>query len=84
MIFWLGDLNYRFDDLDPDQVKILVDKHDYDKLHTNDQVFFYFISFLSDGFYLYHSLREIFPTFHQGKMTNFFLASQEPIDLWKL
>ena len=43
MIFWLGDLNYRFDDLDPDQVKILVDKHDYEKLHTNDQVFYLFI-----------------------------------------
>ena len=38
MIFWLGDLNYRFDDLDPDQVKILVDKRNFEKLRDNDQV----------------------------------------------
>ncbi|XP_057305735.1 inositol polyphosphate 5-phosphatase OCRL-like [Hydractinia symbiolongicarpus] len=38
MVFWLGDLNYRFDDLDPDQVKNLVRKNDFAKLYKYDQL----------------------------------------------
>ena len=38
MIFWMGDLNYRFDDLDPDQVKKLTDDLEYEKLYSSDQV----------------------------------------------
>ena len=38
MVFWLGDLNYRFDDLDPDKVKGLVEKENYAELYSFDQV----------------------------------------------
>lgn len=38
MIFWLGDLNYRLDELDPESVKALIEKEKYEKLYTFDQV----------------------------------------------
>eukprot|EP00111_Clytia_hemisphaerica_P006345 TCONS_00018387-protein len=38
MIFWLGDLNYRFDDLEPDQVKGLIEKQNFEKLLAHDQL----------------------------------------------
>ena len=38
MIFWLGDLNYRFDELDPDQVKLCIKDNDYSRLYSFDQV----------------------------------------------
>jgi len=48
MVFWLGDLNYRFDELDVDQVKALIDKQNFDKLYSYDQVFHY-IFFILGG-----------------------------------
>ena len=38
MIFWLGDLNYRFDELDPDKVKSCIKNNDYSRLYSFDQV----------------------------------------------
>ena len=38
MVFWLGDLNYRFDELDADLVKTLVKKQDYAQLYRFDQL----------------------------------------------
>ncbi|XP_065649887.1 inositol polyphosphate 5-phosphatase OCRL isoform X3 [Hydra vulgaris] len=38
VIIWMGDLNYRFEELDPDQIKALSDDMDYEKLYLNDQL----------------------------------------------
>lgn len=38
IVFWLGDLNYRIDDMDSDQVRRLADKGHYDILQANDQL----------------------------------------------
>ena len=38
MVFWLGDLNYRFDDLSPDEVKQLSSMNDFEKLNVHDQL----------------------------------------------
>ena len=37
-MFWLGDLNYRINDLDADQVKLLIDTNNLAKLLELDQL----------------------------------------------
>uniref|UniRef100_A0A4W5PXQ4 phosphoinositide 5-phosphatase n=1 Tax=Hucho hucho TaxID=62062 RepID=A0A4W5PXQ4_9TELE len=38
VVLWLGDLNYRLSDLDVDNVKDLIAKKDFEKLHSYDQL----------------------------------------------
>ena len=38
MVFWLGDLNYRINDLDADHVKLLIEKKGLAKLLERDQL----------------------------------------------
>jgi len=38
MVFWLGDLNYRFDEMDAAEVKTCINKKDYSKLYSFDQL----------------------------------------------
>lgn len=38
VILWIGDLNYRISDLDVDYVKELINKKDFETLHSYDQV----------------------------------------------
>lgn len=37
-MFWLGDLNYRVNDIDAERCKILIEKGRLDKLLENDQL----------------------------------------------
>ena len=38
IVIWLGDLNYRFDDLEVDQIKVLIENNKLDELYKFDQV----------------------------------------------
>eukprot|EP00112_Aurelia_sp_Birch-Aquarium-sp1_P002384 Seg1262.5 transcript_id=Seg1262.5/GoldUCD/mRNA.D3Y31 product="Inositol polyphosphate 5-phosphatase OCRL-1" protein_id=Seg1262.5/GoldUCD/D3Y31 len=38
IVIWLGDLNYRFDDLEVDQIKVLIENNKLDELYKFDQL----------------------------------------------
>ena len=44
VVIWLGDLNYRFDDLEVDQVKVLIDNNKLDELYKFDQVWSFLVA----------------------------------------
>lgn len=56
-MYWLGDLNYRITDLEPDYVKTLLETEDYSKLLEADQL------------RVQHSSKNVFNGYEEGDIT---------------
>uniref|UniRef100_A0A6M2DJ32 phosphoinositide 5-phosphatase n=1 Tax=Xenopsylla cheopis TaxID=163159 RepID=A0A6M2DJ32_XENCH len=56
-VYWLGDLNYRITDLEPDYVKTLLETEDYSKLLEADQL------------RVQHSSKNVFNGYEEGDIT---------------